>query len=130
LRSPARLGFWVRSITVNVVRSELRKGSVRRIFWKDQFAEGERSGDLVLDGGSREVAMRWQEILHKLPEKDRTGSLLYYLEELSLPEVAELCGFSTMTAKRRLQGARVRFQKLVQKEPLLKDLGSVSGGEQ
>src|SRR5690606_33618651 len=125
LRSPERLGFWVRSITVNVVRSELRKRSVRRIFWKDQVAEGERSGDLVLDVESGEFVMRSQEILHKLPEKERTVFLLYYLEELSLPEVAELCGFSTMTAKRRLQGARVRFQKLVQKEPLLKDRKSV-----
>lgn len=127
VRTPERLGFWVRSITVNVVRSELRRRSVRRIFSRDQALQDERSGDLVVDVESREFVMRSREVLDKLPEKERTVFLLYYLEELSLPEVAEICGFSTMTAKRRLQGARVRFHKLVQKQPLLRDLAQSSG---
>src|SRR5690606_8056656 len=72
VRTPERLGFWVRSITVNVVRSELRRRSVRRIFSRDQALQDERSGDLVVDVESREFVMRSREVLDKLPEKERT----------------------------------------------------------
>jgi RNA polymerase sigma-70 factor (ECF subfamily) len=121
LRSPDRLSFWVRSITVNTVRSELRKRKVRRIFLRSS-PPTEENGDFTTDVESREFAALSTATLKKLPERERVVFLLYYVEALPLPEIAEICGYSTMTAKRRLADARDRFQKLITQEPGLNDL--------
>ncbi len=115
LRSPERLHFWVRSITINVVRSELRKRMVRRAFLRKQPVE-EPLGDLLLDMESQEFVARSAALLNRLPSKERIVFLLYYLEELTLPEIADICGFSSMTAKRRLSAARLRFRKLARRD--------------
>jgi RNA polymerase sigma factor (sigma-70 family) len=110
LRAPERLNFWVRSITVNVVRSELRKRSVRRAFLR-WAPRDEDTGDLSNDVEVSEFMSVSNLVLERLPAQERIVFLLYYLEERSLPEIAELCGFSTMTAKRRLASARDKFRK-------------------
>ena len=49
-------------------------------------------------------------LLEKLPEKERTVVTLYYLDELSTKEIAELMGVSVNTITSRLQRARKRMQ--------------------
>lgn len=115
VRDPGRLKFWVRSICVNVVRSELRKRSVRRAFIR--AAPPAESGDLNAEVESAEFLARSSEVLQRLPSQERVVLVLYYLEEYSLPEIAEVCGFSTMTAKRRLSKARERFKKQMSRQP-------------
>lgn len=110
LRSPERLNFWVRSITINVVRSELRKRSVRRAFLR-WAPKNEDVGDLSSEVEVSEFMSVSASVLERLPAQERIVFLLYYLEERSLPEIAEVCGFSTMTAKRRLANARERFRR-------------------
>lgn len=110
LKSPERLNLWVRSITINIVRSELRKRSVRRSFLRWAPKE-EVTGDLNLDVESSDFMRASASALERLPAEERVVFLLYYLEEHTLPEIAEACGFSTMTAKRRLGKARERFRR-------------------
>jgi RNA polymerase sigma-70 factor (ECF subfamily) len=109
VRDPARLSYWVKSICCNVVRSELRKRMVRRAFLR--LATPAESGDLTHDVESADMLARSSEVLDRFPTQERTVLTLYYLEEYSLPEIADVCGFSTMTAKRRLSKARERFKK-------------------
>ena len=97
LKSPERLNLWVRSITINIVRSELRKRSVRRSFLRWAPKE-EATGDLNLDVESSDFMKASASALERLPAEERIVFLLYYLEEHTLPEIAETCGFSTMTA--------------------------------
>jgi RNA polymerase sigma factor (sigma-70 family) len=54
---------------------------------------------------------RTSDVLDRLSAQERVVFVLYYLEEHSLPEIAEVCGFSARTAKRRLSHARERFRK-------------------
>lgn len=118
LKSPGRLNLWVRSITVNIVRSELRKRSVRRRFL--HFApKGEESRDMNAEMESTDFMSASANALRKLPAEERVVFLLYYLEEYSLPEIAEACGFSTMTAKRRLSKGRERFRRQMSKTDAL-----------
>lgn len=125
LKSPERLNFWVRSITVNIVRSELRKRSVRRTFLR--FApKDEASRDMNDEVESSEFMTASATALRRLPAEERIVFLLYYLEEHSLPEIAEACGFSTMTAKRRLSKARERFRRQMSSSDALE--GFLGGG--
>ncbi len=126
VRDPARLSYWVRSICVNVVRSELRKRTVRRSFLR--WVPPIESGDLSADVESADFVTRSSKVLGKLPAQERIVFTLYYLEDYSLPEIAEVCGFSTMTAKRRLSKARERFKKQMSRDPHLARL--VNGKEE
>lgn len=109
LRTPERLSYWVRSVTINIVRSELRSRTVRRAFLGWYRAEDSR--DLNDDLESSSFLARSAAVLERMPTEERLVFTLFYLEETPLPEIAEVCGFSTMTAKRRLSKARSRFKK-------------------
>jgi RNA polymerase sigma-70 factor (ECF subfamily) len=69
----------------------------------------------------RELVRESVELLQKMPDRERVVFVLYQVEGLSLPEVAELCGYSLMTAKRRLSDARRRFEVLLAHRPALRD---------
>lgn len=114
LRDATRLGGWVQSITVNTVYEELRRRDVRRIFQRDanNFAF---HPDLVRDVEVRDLLLRAKRIIERLPAKERIVFALHFLEERSLPEVAELCSYSLATAKRRLNAANKRFAALAGK---------------
>jgi RNA polymerase sigma-70 factor (ECF subfamily) len=117
VREPERLSFWVRSICVNVVRSELRKRAVRRAFLRS--APPPESGDLSIDVEAADFLSRSSDVLDRLSAQERVVFVLYYLEEHSLPEIAEVCGFSARTAKRRLSHARERFRKHMTRDACL-----------
>ena len=76
-------------------------------------------GDLAHDMEVRELVRESVELLEKMPSRERIVFVLYNVEGLSLPEVAELCGYSLMTAKRRLSDARRRFDALIAHQPAL-----------
>lgn len=118
LRDPAKLEVWVRTVTVNAVRQELRRRSVRRLFWSEQ-RHIERVGDFVSEVESRSLLQQCVGVLDKIPTAQRLVFVLHFVEGYSLKEVAEMCGYSHITAKRRLKAANKRFQKLIQHRPEL-----------
>ena len=112
LREPARLGAWVRTITVNTVYEELRRRDVRRLFQRDSGAT-EFHPDLVRDVEVRDLLLRAKGVIEQLPAKERLVFMLHFVEGRPLAEVAEMCGFSLATAKRRLGAANRRFEVLI-----------------
>jgi len=114
LREPARLGAWVQSITVNTIYEELRRRGVRRLFQRDSNTV-EFHPDLVRDVEVRDLLLRAKGVIERLPAKERLVFMLHFAEGRPLAEVAELCGFSLATAKRRLNAANRRFQMLISK---------------
>lgn len=114
LRDVTRLGGWVQSITVNTVYEELRRRDVRRIFQRDANSFSFHP-DLVRDVEVRDLLLRAKRIIERLPAKERIVFALHFVEERSLPEVAELCDYSLATAKRRLNAANKRFAALAGK---------------
>jgi RNA polymerase sigma-70 factor (ECF subfamily) len=112
LREPARLGAWVQSITVNTVYEELRRRDVRRLFQRDSGTV-EFHPDLVRDVEVRDLLLRAKRVIERLPAKERLVFMLHFVEGRPLAEVAELCGFSLATAKRRLGAANRRFETLI-----------------
>jgi len=123
LREPDRLPQWVRAIAVNTVYAELRRRSVRRLFWRQQPAVRAHA-DLVRDVEARDLLMRAKAVIEKLPAAERVVFTLFFVEHETLSDIAELLGYSLATAKRRLRKASSRFQKLAANTPeLLRVLG-------
>ena len=56
--------------------------------------------------------------------------MLHYVDRHSLPEIAQLCGYSLSTAKRRLARATSRFEAILAASPdLAMVLPKLTGGE-
>jgi RNA polymerase sigma factor (sigma-70 family) len=119
LRDPERLEAWAARITVNTVKNEFRRRSFRRFFSWDAFGE-ERQLGYHPDFEGRELVTRTQRILEQLPASERIPFTLQLLDARGVDEIAELCGCSTRTVKRRLSAARERFERLASRDPLLK----------
>ncbi|MBW2736952.1 MAG: hypothetical protein JRH20_31605 [Deltaproteobacteria bacterium] len=106
------------SVTVNTVRSELRKRAVRRrfSFW------GEPPEPVGCDDHEgRYLVTRTFKALERLPVNERLAFSLRYIEGHSLVEVAELCGCSLATAKRRIKRAEEHFAKIARRDPRLSE---------
>jgi RNA polymerase sigma-70 factor (ECF subfamily) len=118
LRESEKLGGWVHTITVNTVHGELRRRQVRRFFWRDS-APAKLHGDFVREVEMRDLLVRAKSVIDKLPPGERIAFMLHYVERHSASEIAELCGYSLSTAKRRLAGAARRFEAIVAASPEL-----------
>lgn len=118
LRESDRLAGWVQAITVNTVHGELRRRQVRRFFWR-RNAPTLLHGDFVREVEMRDLLVRAKSVIDKLPPGERIAFMLHYVERHSLAEIAELCGHSVSTAKRRLAAATRRFEAIVAASPEL-----------
>ncbi len=118
LRNPDRLGAWIQSITVNTVYEELRRREVQRLL-RLSWRPARVHGDLVQEVEARDFLLAASQVLARLPAKLRVVFVLRVVEKKTVTEVAELCGFSEGTAKRRLRRAYHRFQRLMAQHPEL-----------
>jgi RNA polymerase sigma-70 factor, ECF subfamily len=120
LREAEKLESWVQTIAANTVYELLRRRQVRRLFLKDLPTE--THADLVRDVEVRDLLLRTKALVERLPVNERMVFMLYYIEQRTLAEVAELGGYSLATAKRRVNRANKRFQYLLSKNPELERL--------
>jgi RNA polymerase sigma-70 factor, ECF subfamily len=116
IREPCRLGVWVQRTTVNTVYEELRRRKVRRLFLRERTLT-DCHPDLTRDSEIRDLLLCAQTLLGRLPAKDRIVFVLHFVEGYKLREVADLCGLSLRTAKRRLGDVNSRFRKLAAEHP-------------
>ena len=101
------------SVALNLYRNHKRKLSVRqRIIGvsvavdeaTDSVADEERgTEDLVV---AKEECLLVREMVRKLPDKYRMPILLYYMEGLSIAEIAALLQMSENTVKTRMRRAK------------------------
>lgn len=111
LRDPERFPSWLFSITRRTLANARRKAWVRG--WTDA------PGAERLDPGPgterrvyrSELTSLVEEALEMLSPKLREILILCHLEELTVPEAAEMAGIPLNTAKSRLNRARVRFRE-------------------
>lgn len=104
LDSPYAFTSWLTQVAVMQARMALR--SRRRRWWlelfpPDELPEAPAAGTGVVDQALRELYA----ILDTLPADARLAFSLRFIEGYTLEEVAELCGYSLATAKRRLAEA-------------------------
>jgi RNA polymerase sigma-70 factor (ECF subfamily) len=106
LQEPERLGAWLYSIVRRTVADRLRE-QYRR---PPPEAIGE-VGDWDDGVETLEVLDSIETGLRGLHPVDREAVVLHYLEELSVADVAEVCGVPPGTIKSRLHRARTAIRK-------------------
>lgn len=120
LREPDQFRGWIAQIAINTVRSRLRRR--RALRWLSFGAELPEVEVVALDPSARQALRRAYAILEKLPVEERLVFSLCHLEGMTMDELAQACGVSVATAKRRLARARERVEKLARHDPALNGL--------
>lgn len=103
---------WIYRITVNKCKDMLRSWSYKNITYKDMLVSllqsGSKSAEAQLVDREEQEAI-FEQVLH-LPIKFREVLILFYYEELSIQEIAEMLNLNTNTIKTRLHRGRQALQ--------------------
>jgi RNA polymerase sigma factor (sigma-70 family) len=117
LRQPERFGSWLAGIGLNLTHSWCRTQRDESWSW-ESLSGGEildRSIPPVLDPaevvGEREFARRVRQAVAELPPGQRDATLLFYLDGLTLREMALLLGVEISAIKARLFKARKALRR-------------------
>ncbi|MBI5548981.1 MAG: sigma-70 family RNA polymerase sigma factor [Deltaproteobacteria bacterium] len=116
---PQRLEGWLCAIAVHTAREQIRRRSRAR--WLAMLgwgmpAEPPARSQVVEDS---EALRRTYAVLEKMPSDERIAFALRFVDGMELVAVAEACGVSLATIKRRLSKAQQRFVGLARNEPAL-----------
>jgi RNA polymerase sigma-70 factor (ECF subfamily) len=112
---------WLVRIAVFTARGLIR----RRRLWRRFFSATEPTNAVAASTASieqLEALQRTYAVFDKLPTDERIALALNLIDKMPLPQIAEACGVSTSTIKRRLRKANQRFQAMVSRDPILRDL--------
>lgn len=121
LRDPEALQSFVYSITVRVIRSELRRRWVRRIMkpLSDHTAVTESMVAPVAPYDERNALRRFYTLLNQLNGRERTAYVLRHIEEMNLEETAAAMEVSLATVKRILSRANTTMDQALRSDPVL-----------
>ena len=101
------------NLCTNLSRNPWKVRRVRMEMIQEETSETITTEDKIFEQLKKEVL--WQEVF-RLPEKDRTVLHLHYMEEYSIAEIAELLKISYNTVCVRLNRAKKRLAKHLNKE--------------
>ncbi len=119
LEDARALKAWLTGIAVVTAREHLRRrirGRWLRFFAPEDLPE---VGGAAPDDEGREALRATYAVLARLGADDRIAFALRHVEGLELRDVADACGVSLNTIKRRLARAESRFSSLAAREPAL-----------
>lgn len=121
LRDPEALRSFVYSITVRVIRGELRRRWVRRIMkpLSDHTAATESMVAPVAPYDERNALRRFYGLLNQLNGRERTAYVLRHIEEMNLEETAAAMEVSLATVKRILSRANTTMDQALRADPVL-----------
>ena len=121
LSEPSALKAWLTRTAIFMARGRIR----RRTRWRFlRFVPHDELPELPAIQAKpedREALAGVYRTLAKLPANHRIAFALRVLDGMELAEVAEVCGVSLATIKRRLSLAQRRFVELARREPSLRD---------
>jgi RNA polymerase sigma-70 factor, ECF subfamily len=118
---PALLKSWLVSIEVFTARDCIRKRRRKALFFSWLRKNPAPLEDNEIDDSGWDEAKATREVLENLKADDRIIFTLRFIAAMEFGEIADVCGISVATAKRRLQHARIRFETLAAKNPVLRE---------
>jgi RNA polymerase sigma factor (sigma-70 family) len=111
LRDPARFGSWALRITSRRCADWI----AHRQRTRQRFSEIDAAADVPTPADAREDDLsRLREALRGLGPDQRALMAMYYVEDLSVTEVAEVLGVPVGTVKSRLFHARERLRAVLE----------------
>ncbi len=121
IQEPSRLESWMRGVTLNTLRLEMRRRRWRRLFRFVLPEDSERPGS-TLGPDTAAAAHQLFDALESVSADARLAFVLHVVEGYSLPEVGEALRVSTATAKRRVREARAHLVRRATKDDYLSTL--------
>ena len=121
LKDSAKMKAWITKIAVHVARSCIRKRQRRRVLWfryESDYSEPLHVPEPA-DPDVNDALSAVQAVLTKMSLENRIVFSLRFIEQLDLSAVAEACGVSLATVKRRIQRAEGEFAALARKHDCL-----------
>jgi RNA polymerase sigma-70 factor (ECF subfamily) len=100
---------WVRRVAMNLLRDQHRRSKR-----KDRALARLAAVPAAPEGGPRHDGLG--ELLGELPPQQRTAVALYYVEDLSVAEIASAMGLAEGSVKSHLHDARRRLRKVIGEE--------------
>lgn len=104
LRDPAAIKPWLGTIAVRVAKRSLHRGRWRRLVSRDAVAPDEASASSMSPDDYAYVQSAYAR-LARLPTDERIAWILRRVHRAQLDAVAEMCGCSLATVKRRIAAA-------------------------
>jgi RNA polymerase sigma-70 factor (ECF subfamily) len=114
LREPEAVRGWLATVAVRVARRRLRSRKVRALLHLDDSPDYREVADESASPEVRADLAVIYGVLDALPVNQRLAWSLRYVNGEKLENVAELCGCSLATAKRRIKAAHDVIQGVVQ----------------
>jgi RNA polymerase sigma-70 factor, ECF subfamily len=121
LKDPRALRPWLTTIAVFTARARIRKRARWSFF---RFLPHDELPEQAAPSTPAEVSEALRStyrVLGRMPAQERIPFALRVIDGMELTQVAEACGFSLATVKRRLTRAKQRFCELAREEPSLSD---------
>jgi RNA polymerase sigma-70 factor (ECF subfamily) len=106
---------WIYGIAVRCASEHRRRPYVKREIPVEHFDDVRRDDLANTPGDERELRARLDRLLDQLDAKKRAVFVLYELEELPMPEIANIVGCPLQTAYSRLHAARKIVIKAAEK---------------
>lgn len=104
---------WLMRIAVNTCRDMRRSAWFRHVDRRIEM-ESIPSSALQIDGDEDAEEVAWAVV--KLPARYREVILLYYDQDMTLKEIADVLGIGVSSVSERLKAARTKLRKALEKE--------------
>lgn len=120
VRDETAVKAWMSSIAVHTAHRAIRRRQLSRwiFFWqKDETCDAPTRDT---DFAARECVQHVYAALEQLPAEDRIVFALRFIEEMQLEDIADSCGVSLATIKRRISRAEQRFVAIARRDPVLR----------
>lgn len=111
LRDPKALKGWLGTITVRVVRRSLRRDRWRRMVGRGAV-EPDRAATSELSAEDLSYVHGAYASLARLPTEERIAWVLRKVHGAQLDVVAQMCGCSLATVKRRIRAAERKLEEV------------------
>jgi len=114
-KKQAKFATWLHRIAVNVCLENIRRRKAKKLLREVQLEEGGLAGasDPAQGAMARDLAARVTAAMQVLPETHRAAITMFYLEQRSYAEIAEILGIPRNTAKTRIfHGTKVLRDRL------------------
>jgi RNA polymerase sigma-70 factor (ECF subfamily) len=112
-RGDSGLGTWIYRIATNICLNEIRRpehSRLRRLGDEEEMVEQDASVDE--QASRRELMERVSEIVSRLEPKKRITFLMFYVEDLTADEIAEVLGEGRGKVLKRLQRTRAEVVEM------------------
>lgn len=113
LEQPEAIRGWLATVTVRVAWRRLRRRRLRMIVGLDDARDHLDVASPDASPEERLLVARIYDALDDLPVAERLAWSLRHLEGERLERVADLCGCSLATAKRRIAAAHERLREVI-----------------